>query len=287
MTAYRFRVKFDPDPRALWRDLHVGADRTLDELQSTINETFGLDDEHYWFFGVDERYWNSDVLYLSPQEDESAAVVDSEARLEAAGETTVGELAQQLDIEQYDRICYLYDYDDEWRLYGICKEIYHDEPSNMEPTVGNTKGDPLEQYPDAETGDSSLPARLETFPETPVPIANLDELEARDGVDHVISLLSVETDAGAVSERVLIQYDDVGYLLEHYPSGWVLVEQVDGDDRTEAELLGELAERTREYHAKLAELACSVVDDEFDDETVEAMNAELTDALEARGYGHL
>lgn len=43
MTAYRFRVKFDPDPTSLWRDIVVGADRTIDELQSTINPAAGLD----------------------------------------------------------------------------------------------------------------------------------------------------------------------------------------------------------------------------------------------------
>lgn len=32
MTAYRFRVKFDPDPTSLWRDVVGGADRMLDEF---------------------------------------------------------------------------------------------------------------------------------------------------------------------------------------------------------------------------------------------------------------
>lgn len=34
MTAYRFRVKFDPDPTSLWRDIVVGADRTIDEVEN-------------------------------------------------------------------------------------------------------------------------------------------------------------------------------------------------------------------------------------------------------------
>ena len=32
MTAYRFRVKFDPNPTSLWRDIIVGADRTIVEF---------------------------------------------------------------------------------------------------------------------------------------------------------------------------------------------------------------------------------------------------------------
>lgn len=37
MTAYRFRVKFDPDPTSLWRDVVVGADSTIVEFQSVIS----------------------------------------------------------------------------------------------------------------------------------------------------------------------------------------------------------------------------------------------------------
>jgi hypothetical protein len=33
MTAYRFRVKLEWDPTALWRDIIVGEDRTLDEFK--------------------------------------------------------------------------------------------------------------------------------------------------------------------------------------------------------------------------------------------------------------
>jgi len=53
MTAYRFRVKFDPDPTSLWRDIVVGADRTIAEFQLAINPAVGLDQGHLWFVGDD------------------------------------------------------------------------------------------------------------------------------------------------------------------------------------------------------------------------------------------
>lgn len=34
MTAYRFRVKLDADPSALWQDIVGGGDRTIAEFQS-------------------------------------------------------------------------------------------------------------------------------------------------------------------------------------------------------------------------------------------------------------
>jgi hypothetical protein len=119
MTAYRFRVKFAPDPTSLWRDIVVGADRTIAEFQSAINPAVGLDQTHLWFIRNDEEYWDSEVN---------------------------SEMARQLSLEQYDRICYLYDYGDEWRFYAILKEVLDDEPSDTEPAVVNTEGESIDQY---------------------------------------------------------------------------------------------------------------------------------------------
>lgn len=150
MTAYRFRLKFEPDPSSLWRDIVVGEDRTLDEVQSLINRGFGLDREHLWFFGVDEAYWNSDVKYQRPKEYEelpSGGGVAFGEEVYNAGETTVGQMVRQLGLEQYDRICYLYDYGDEWRFYGILKEVLEDESDEKEPVIVKEKGTEItDQY---------------------------------------------------------------------------------------------------------------------------------------------
>lgn len=52
MTAYRFRVKFAPNPTSLWRDIVVSAARTIAEFQSVINSAVGLDQDHLWFVGT-------------------------------------------------------------------------------------------------------------------------------------------------------------------------------------------------------------------------------------------
>lgn len=51
-----------------------------------------------------------------------------------------------MSLQQYDRICYLYDYGDEWRFYAILKEVLDDEPSDTEPAVVNTEGESIDQY---------------------------------------------------------------------------------------------------------------------------------------------
>lgn len=149
MTAYRFRVKFDPDPTSLWRDVVVGSDRTLEELHAAINTAVGLDQGHLWFFGVDEEYWDSDVKYQCPQEFEESRgspVMGFGEETYDAAETTVGDVVEQLDLEERDRICYLYDYGDEWRFYAILTEIVDAAASDSAPEIVEGIGSGVEQY---------------------------------------------------------------------------------------------------------------------------------------------
>ncbi|GAD53441.1 hypothetical protein MBEHAL_2201 [Halarchaeum acidiphilum MH1-52-1] len=85
----------------------------------------------------------------------------------------------------------------------------------------------------------------------------------------------------------MIQFDDVGYLLENSPRGWEVIEEVDGGDKTEEALLSALASAAREWHAEIAEIASAASGQFFDDQTVEAMNVELNQELERTGYSHL
>lgn len=293
MTAYRFRVKFDPDPTSLWRDIVVGAERTIAEFQSVLNPAVGLDRGHLWFVGNDEGYWDSDVKYQCPQEYEESLGADPvlrTERLEDAGETTIGEMTRQLGLEQYDRICYLYDYGDEWRFYAILKEVRSDEPSDKEPEVVKENGDSVDQYnpPSASESEMSLPEPLwSVLPETAVPVADIRALEERDDVVHAIILLSVETGFGAVSERFMIQFEDAGYVLENFQPRWQVVEQVDGEDKTEEELLADLASAARDWHAEIVEMSGEMTGQHFDEETVEAMHVELDAELDRKGYGYL
>ena len=294
MTVYRFRVKFDPDPTSLWRDIVVGADRTIAEFQSAINRAFGLDQGHLWFVGGDEDYWDSAVKYQCPQEYEESLGGDPvlrTERIENAEDVTVGEMTRQLGLEQYDRICYLYDYGDEWRFYAILKEVLSEEPSDTEPAVVKEKGDPIDdQYEPSGVDESGppLPDPLySVLPETAVPVADLRELEEHEDIVHVIPLLSIETGFGAVCERFAIQFEKTGYVLENFQPGWQIVKEVNGANKTEEELLAALADAVREWHAEIAEMSGAMTGQHFGEETVEAMHVELEAELERKGYGHL
>ncbi|TKX82306.1 hypothetical protein [Halorubrum sp. SD626R] len=147
MTTYRFRVKSDPDPADLWRDIVVGGNRALTELQAAMNDAMGLDRGHLWFIGADEAYWNSEIKFQSPQEfDESAGstAFGVDETTYDAGETTVDEMVDRLGLDERDRICYLYDYGDERRFYAILKEIDDSGPTDEDPHVVAERGEGLD-----------------------------------------------------------------------------------------------------------------------------------------------
>ena len=145
MAVYRFRVKADWDPTSLWRDIRVGGERSLDKFQSTINRSMGLDQDHLWFFGPEEDFWNSEITYVRPGSAERDGFFGGPREIDA-GEVTVFEMVQQLGLDERDRICYLFDYGDEWRFYAILKEIDPDGDAKEEPIVVNEKGDKIDQY---------------------------------------------------------------------------------------------------------------------------------------------
>jgi hypothetical protein len=150
MATYRFRVKLAADPQSLWRDITIGAERTVDEFQTTLNDAVGLDQGHLWFVGRDQDYWESDIKFQPPSEYEespSGGRMGNREETYNAGRTPMGELTAQLGLDEGDRICYLYDYGDEWRFYAILKEATDDGPSDSRPQVVNEKGDGVVQYP--------------------------------------------------------------------------------------------------------------------------------------------
>jgi hypothetical protein len=131
-------MKFDPDPTARWRDIVTGSYRTLQEFQTTINDAFGLDQGHLWFFGEGERYWNNSIRY-ERSDGSDGRVFDESLGMDDVirnpGETSMAAMAEQLQLEERDRICYLYDYGDEWRFYGILKEVTEEVPDDRAPAV--------------------------------------------------------------------------------------------------------------------------------------------------------
>lgn len=146
MAYYRFRVAYEPRPGVVWRDIVIGGKRSLAEFQSEIDQSFGMDQDRSWFFGTNRDYWHSDVVYTHPEfVEQSPGARDVGGERHDASETTIGDIVRQLDLEESDRICYLFDFEAEWRFTATIEEIEVIGCSHKGPKVVDEKG-MLEQY---------------------------------------------------------------------------------------------------------------------------------------------
>ena len=150
MVSLLFRVKASWSPRDLWRDITIGANRSLAELQEAINVSFGLDFDHLWFMAKGQDYWGSPVKYRSPTEFEYPDPWDGvfeyfmgkvEEKHNAA-KVTLGEL----NLAVGDRLCYLFDYGDEWSFYMILRKVNDMVSSDLEPAEVKRGGSDVVQY---------------------------------------------------------------------------------------------------------------------------------------------
>jgi hypothetical protein len=301
MAAYRFRIVAEADPMALWRDVVIGGDRTLADLQREINVAVGLPQYHLWFFGIGDAYWNSQVKYLRPDEyqrsDPSDPVTAGEMTYDA-GETTIDAVVADLELSIDDFFCYLYDYSNEWRFSLILRERRDEAAADIPAQVVDGEGsiDDLPSRGKAATSfgepidqaDASFPDPIEELlPDAVVYVSDLRELERRDDVAHVLILLPIETDEGLLCERFGIQFDDQAYLLEKFPYGWEVMHRIEGPNRSERELLTALADGIRDWHDEIAAMAGQASGRALDARSLNEMNAQLEAELERKGYTEL
>lgn len=147
MGGYRFSVVLATDPMAFQRDVEIGGDRTLTELQHLINETIGLTQHQHWFFGNGTDYWESTVKYENPEGYQAlpGELRQSEMVVNAA-KTSIAELITELDLDVGDRICYVYDYLANWRFFLTLQATLDSVSSQLPPTVDRNSGPTLD-YP--------------------------------------------------------------------------------------------------------------------------------------------
>jgi len=147
-------VKASWSSRDLWRDIVIGENRSLEDLQKAINASFGLDLDHLWFMAKGQEYWDSPVKYGSPVEFEYPDPWDEvlnyfQGKVEEkfnAALVTLGEL----NFSVGDRLCYLFDYGEEWRFYMILRKVNVEDSSDLEPAEVKRRGGHVVQYDEDE-----------------------------------------------------------------------------------------------------------------------------------------
>ena len=101
--AYVFKADLDAI-RGVTRELAVRDDQTLADLHGVLQTAFDWADDHLYSFWLTGTFWDSEGEYTSPIEpDPGADTADTE---------TVGELG----LETGQKLAYVFDFGDEWRV---------------------------------------------------------------------------------------------------------------------------------------------------------------------------
>jgi hypothetical protein len=139
MDALTFHAKLEDVPRVSAR-VAVRADQELTALHDVVRGAFGWDDDHLYSFWLDGRYWGDrDSEYTRP---EGLDDLGDPARTAAVAIGSLG-----LAIGQ--RIAYVFDFGDEWRVRLTVKAIDAADDDEY-PRVLKRLGEAPPQYPDPE-----------------------------------------------------------------------------------------------------------------------------------------
>jgi hypothetical protein len=121
----------------VWRRVAVRADQTLHDLHEGMRDAFGWSDDHLYSFWLSGEFWAQDGTdYTSPVELEEG---QRGADVPIAG----------LELEEGDRIAYVFDFGDEWRVEIV---VAGSEPASLAsyPAVVGSEGEAPPQYPDVD-----------------------------------------------------------------------------------------------------------------------------------------
>jgi hypothetical protein len=87
------------------RRLALRASETLAALHELIQEAFAWDDDHLYSFWLDGKFWGADETeYTLPFDLDERRASSSEVRMDTLG------------LERGQKIAYIFDFGDEWRL---------------------------------------------------------------------------------------------------------------------------------------------------------------------------
>jgi Plasmid pRiA4b ORF-3-like protein len=117
------------------RRLALRADETLVALHRLIQEAFEWNDDHLYSFWLDGTFWGDKRSeYTAPFELEESGA--------ASADVEIG----RLGLERGQRVAYVFDFGDEWRVALRVREIR----DGGETGILAREGDPPPQYPDYE-----------------------------------------------------------------------------------------------------------------------------------------
>lgn len=152
--AYVFIAQLDGWP-GVRRSIAVGADQTLADLHDGLQAAFDWDDDHLYTFWLDGKFWSRDgTEYVHPvglefNPFEGWGLPTAKPR----GKSAAVRLSR-LRLTKGQRIAYLFDFGDEWRVHLTLRQIVAADGAPY-PRILESVGEAPPQYPDYDADEEA------------------------------------------------------------------------------------------------------------------------------------
>jgi hypothetical protein len=137
--------------RGVRREVAVRSDQTLVDLHQALQAAFAWDDDHLYSFWLKGKFWARDGSeHTHPFALESDPFAGWDLPISKSGRKSAERRLDRLRLKMGQRIAYLFDFGDEWRVRLTLSDITADDGQPY-PRLLKSVGDAPPQY--LEYGD--------------------------------------------------------------------------------------------------------------------------------------
>lgn len=152
--AYVFKAQLDGCP-GVRRTIAVCTDQSLADLHDALQAAFDWDNDHLYAFWLDGKFWSRHgTEYVHPFGLEGDPFAGWDLPLAKPKRKSAEVRLSRLRLTKGQRIAYLFDFGDEWRVCLTLGQIVaaDDDPY---PRILESVGDAPPQYPDYDEGEEA------------------------------------------------------------------------------------------------------------------------------------
>jgi hypothetical protein len=147
--AFVFNARLD-GWKGVRRTVAVRSDQTLAVLHDALRSAFGWDDDHLYAFWLGGKFWARDgIEYVHPFALEGNPFAGWDLPMETPSRESAEQALDRLGLVKGQRIAYIFDFGDEWRVRLTLRQIVTDD-GGAYPRILDSVGDAPPQYPDYE-----------------------------------------------------------------------------------------------------------------------------------------
>jgi hypothetical protein len=147
--AFVFSARLD-GWKGVRRTIAVRVDQTLAVLHDALRAAFDWDDDHLYAFWLGGKFWAREgTEYVHPFALEFDPFAGWDLPMGAPIRESAEQRLDRLGLIKGQRIAYVFDFGDEWRVRLTLREIVADDAGEY-PRILESVGDAPPQYPDYE-----------------------------------------------------------------------------------------------------------------------------------------